>query len=40
MIYQSANRHDAAVHEQITENIERLGLSPRKLYTDSNYVSV
>ena len=39
MIYQSANRHDAAVHEQITENIERLGLSPRKLYTDSNYVS-
>lgn len=39
MIYQSANRHDAAIHEQIAENNERLGLNPKKLYSDSNYVS-
>jgi hypothetical protein len=39
MIYQQANGHDGHVHDQITEDNERLGLKPRKVFVDSNYLS-
>lgn len=39
MIYQQANAHDIAVHEEIRQTNERLQLSPRKLFADTGYLS-
>jgi hypothetical protein len=39
MIYQEANGHDGDVHDEVRAGNDRLGLSPEKLYADSNYVS-
>jgi hypothetical protein len=39
MIYQPANEVDRDVLEQLTTDIEQLGLKPGKLYVDSGYIS-
>ena len=39
MIYQQANGHDGNIHEQIRIGNQHTGLSPKKLFADSNYLS-